>query len=171
MAEKFLERNSTTGIVTENEGLVVSTGAGDAGKIPALDSGGKLDLSLMPTGIGPATQSILASENLSAGDFVNVYNNAGTPNVRLADSSNSRRADGYVLSSVTSGNNATVYFEGANNQLSGLTAGQRLYLGTLGNATATVPTVGGGDQIHQYLGRALNTTTMDVELDDEIVLA
>jgi hypothetical protein len=171
MAEKFLERNASTGKITENEGLVTSAGAGDAGKIPALDAGGKLDVTLLPNGVGPATALIIASENLAAGDFVNVYDNAGTPTVRKADNSNGRQASGYVTSAVTSGNNATVYFEGQNNQVSGLTAGQRLYLGTAGAVTSTVPLIGGGALIHQYLGRALSATLMDVELDDEVVLA
>jgi len=170
MAEKFLERNATTGRLTENEGLVTSAGAGDAGKIPALDAGGKLDLTLLPNGVGPAVALILASENLAAGDFVNIYDNAGTPNVRKADASNSRRATGYVIASVTSGNNATVYFEGQNNQVSGLTPGARLYLGAGGAVTETVP-VTPGSQIHQLLGKALSATLMDVEIDDEIVLA
>lgn len=157
MAEKFLERNATSGKITENEGLVTSAGAGDAGKIPALDGSGKLDVTLLPNGVGPATALLPATENLAAGDFVNVYDNAGTPSVRKADASNSRRASGYVLASVTSGNNATVYFEGQNNQVSGLTAGNRLYLGAGGLVTETVP-VTPGSQIHQLLGKALSAT-------------
>lgn len=170
MAEKFLERNSTSGLITENEGLVTSAGVSDAGKIPALDAGGKLDVTLLPNGVGPATALLPATENLAAGDFVNIYDNAGTPSVRKADASNSRRASGYVLSAVTSGNNATVYFEGQNNQVSGLTAGQRIYLSTSGQVTSTVPALP-GSQIHQLLGKALGATLMDVEIDDEIVLA
>jgi len=157
VAEKFLERNATSGKITENEGLVTSAGAGDAGKIPALDGSGKLDVTLLPNGVGPATALLPATENLAAGDFVNVYDNAGTPSVRKADASNSRRASGYVLASVTSGNNATVYFEGQNNQVSGLTAGNRLYLGAGGLVTETVP-VTPGSQIHQLLGKALSAT-------------
>lgn len=170
MAERFLERNATSGLVTENEGLVTSAGAGDAGKIPALDASGKFDVTLLPNGVGPATALLPATENLAAGDFVQVYDNAGTPSVRKADASNSRRASGYVIASVTSGNNATVYFEGQNNQVSGLTAGERIYLGTGGLVTSTVPALP-GSQIHQFLGKALGAALMDVEIDDEIVLA
>lgn len=168
MADKF--QSLISGRETMIEATVVSTGAPEAGDIVALDGTGKLDVSVLPVGVGPATQVILASENLSAGDFVNVYDNAGTPNVRKADSTNDRRASGFVLSSVTSGNNATVYFEGQNTQVSGLTAGQRLYLDAAGAVTSTAPSIAGGDVIHQYLGKALSTTVMDVEMEDEIVL-
>lgn len=168
MADKYQSLNA--GRETMVEATVISTGVAEAGDIVALDGTGKIDLSLLPTGIGPAVQTILASENLSAGDFVNVYDNAGTPNVRKADSTNDRRASGFVLSSVTSGNNATVYFEGQNNQLSGLTAGQRLYLDASGAVTSVAPALP-TDLIHQYLGKALNATVMDVEIEDEIVLA
>jgi hypothetical protein len=168
MADKY--QSLISGRETMVEATVVSTGVAEAGDLVALDATGKLDVSVLPTGVGPAVQIILASENLSAGNFVNVYDNAGTPNVRLADSTNDRRAVGYVLSSVISGNNATVYFEGKNDQLAGLTAGQRLYLDAAGAVTSTVPSLGGGDVIHQYLGKALSATAMDVEIADEIVL-
>lgn len=170
MAEKFLERNATSGKVTENEGLQTSAGAGDAGKIPALNASGQIDITMMPPGVGAATQSVLASENLSAGDFVNIYDNVGTANVRKADSTNNRRANGFVLAGVTSGNNATVYFEGKNDQLSGIVAGDRLYLGATGAVLTTVPALP-TNVIHQFLGMALTTTSADVEIDDEIVLA
>lgn len=170
MAEKFLERNSTSGKVTENEGLQTSAGAGDAGKIPALNASGQIDITMMPPGVGAATQLVLASENLSAGDFVNIYDNAGTANVRKADSTNSRRANGFILATVTSGNNATVYFEGKNDQLSGIVAGDRLYLGATGAVITTFPALP-TNAIHQFLGVALNTTSADVEIDDEIVLS
>jgi hypothetical protein len=168
MADKY--QSLLSGRETMVEATVISTGAGEAGDIVALDGTGKLDVSVLPTGVGPAVQVILASENLSAGNFVNVYDNAGTANVRLADSTNDRRASGYVLAAVTSGNNATVYFEGQNNQLSSLVAGQRIYLDAAGAVTSTVPSIAGGDVIHQFLGKALNATTMDVEIADEIVL-
>lgn len=167
MADKY--QSLVSGRETMVEATVVSAGAGNAGEIPALDGTGKLDLSVMPVGVGPATAAILASENLAAGDFVNVYDNAGTQNVRKADASNDRRANGFVLAAVTSGNNATVYFEGQNTQLSGLTPGARQYLGAGGAPTETVPVLP-GSVIHQFLGTAISATAMDVEMADEIVL-
>ena len=52
MADKFL-KIGTDGLPTENEALVTSAGAGDAGKIVALDSAGRLDTSLMITHRAP----------------------------------------------------------------------------------------------------------------------
>lgn len=152
------------------EATVISTGASEAGDIVALGSDGKIDLSVLPLGVGPQIQMIVSSENLDAGDFVNVYDVTGTPTVRKADSTNDRRAVGFVITSTTSPAMATVYFEGRNDQLSGLVAGQRIYLDASGNFQTTAPSLAGGDVIHQYLGKALSATTMDVEIADEIVL-
>jgi len=168
MADKY--QTLIAGRETMVEATTVSTGVAQAGDIIALDSTGKIDFSLLPTGLGPTVQVAPASENLNAGDFVNIFNNLGTPNVRKADSTNDRRAVGYVLTAVTAGNNATVFFEGLNSAVTGLTPGQRVYLGAAGGIKTTPPSSASGDVIHQYLGRALNTTLMDVEIDDEIVL-
>lgn len=168
MADKY--QSLLSGRETMVEATVVSTGVAEAGDIVALDAAGKIDVSLLPTGVGPAVQVLIADENLSAGDFVNIFDNAGTPTVRLADSTNDRRAVGYVKEAVTAGNNATVYFEGLNDDLSGLVAGQRLYLDASGDVQSTAPSLAGGDVIHQYLGKALSATSMDVEIADEIVL-
>jgi hypothetical protein len=168
MADKY--QTLIAGRETMVEATTVSTGVAQAGDIIALDSTGKIDLSLLPVGVGPSVQTAIAAENLSAGDFVNIYDDSGTPKVRKADSTNDRRAVGFVLSAVTSGNNATVFFEGLNTAVSGLVAGQRVYLSAAGGIKTTVPSTGSGDVIHQYLGRALNTTVMDTEIEDEVVL-
>lgn len=159
------------GKLTEVEGTTVSAGAGDAGNIPALDSNGRLDITMMPIGFGAGTKLILASENIGAGKYVNIYDNTGTANVRLADNSNSREAHGFVKDAVTSGNNATVYFEGTNDDLSGLTAGARQFLATAGGVTSTPPTSGGGAQISQLVGTAISATEIDTDIDDCVVLA
>lgn len=140
-----------------------SAGAGDVGKVPQLDGSGRLDSTVMPVGIGADTKSILASEALVAGDFVNVWNNAGTANIRKADGSTTgKEAHGFVLSAVSNGANGTVYFEGANTQQSGLTAGP-VYLSatTPGRATSTAPSTTG--QIIQCLGVAVSATEVNFE--------
>ncbi len=110
---------------TEVEGTATSAGAGDANKIPQLGADGRLDTSLLPTGIGADVAVIEASENLAAGDFVNIHDSTGAK-VRKADASAAsagKIAHGFVLAGVTSGQSATVYFEGRNDALSGLTPG------------------------------------------------
>lgn len=169
MADKALQL--VNGKITQVEGTVVSTGVSEAGDLVALDAAGKIDVSVLPTGVGPNIKMILASENLAAGKYINIYNNLGTENVRLADNSNGREAHGFVLDAVTSGSMAAVYFEGTNNDLSGLTPGSRMFLATAGGVTATPPTFAGGAQISQLVGTAISATEIDTDIDDCIVLA
>lgn len=169
MADKFLKLSS--GQIAEQEAKTTSAGAGDAGKIPALDSSGRLDSTMMPVGIAADTKSIVTSENLAAGDLVNVYNVTGTITARKADASNGRRAHGFVLASSSSGGNATVYFEATITGLSGFTPGATLYLSgdTAGQATATPPSTSG--HIVQEIGAAISATEISFEPQQPITLA
>jgi hypothetical protein len=150
---------------------ITSAGADDAGKLVALDSTGKIDSTMMPSGIGADTASVLSSEALSAGDLVNIYNSTGTAKCRKADASTpGKEAHGFVLTAVTSGTNATVYFEGTNTQCTGLTPGV-LYLSasTPGGVTSTAPTVSGN--VVQRVGFAISTTSMNFQSEIPVVLA
>lgn len=140
--------------------ISASAGAGDASKIISTNSSGKLDNTFLPTGVGPDTTTVVTSENLAAGDFVNIYNNTGTSTARKADASNGRDANGFVLAAVTSGQNATVYRLGENNQLTSLAPGTTYYLSatTAGQAAVTAPSATG--QIVQELGVAFSATTL-----------
>jgi hypothetical protein len=152
-------------------GTVTSTGAPSAGKTPILDPTGRLDASTMPVGIAPETGSITASEALADGDFVNIWNNGGTPNVRKADASTTgKEAHGYVLAAVASSGTALVYFEGANTHLTGMTAGPRFLSSTTpGGTQGTAPT--GSGQIVQNLGIAYSATVLTFEPQQPIALA
>lgn len=126
-AKKFLRL--VNGVLTEIFGVQASAGAGNAGDLVSLDDSGRIDNSMMPVGIGADTSTISASETLAAGDWVNVWNNSGAK-VRKADATTAgKEAHGFVLSAVTSGNPATVYFEGTNTQVTGQTPGP-VYLQT-----------------------------------------
>mgnify|MGYP003634135295 CR=1 FL=1 len=160
--------NLEAGKQKRNEALEVSAGAGDAGKMIKTDSTGRIDNSLLPVGIGADTQDIISFEDLVAGDFVNIFDDGGTPSVRKADASNGRDANGFVLTGVTAPALATVYFEGTNTQLSGMTPGARQYLNTAGGITETPKTASG--ELHQYLGKASSATALNVELADCILL-
>ncbi len=165
MAEKFIEWDAASGRYKQNEGLVVSTGASDAGKIIALDAAGKLDVSVLPSGVGPTIITVATSENLVAGDFVNLYDNAGTINARKADANNNRRAHGFVLAGVTSPANATVYWGDVNNQKSGLTVGAEYFLSeTAGGVVTPAPTTAGS--IVQRLGIAQSATELVVDIEE-----
>jgi hypothetical protein len=168
-AQKTLQLVS--GKITQVSAKDTSAGAGDAGKVVALDTSGRIDPSMMPVGIGADVKSILASENISAGKYVNIYDDAGTAKIRLADNSNGREVHGWLLTSVTSGANGMVYFEGANNALTGLVSGARQYLDVAGGVTDVPPTFAGGALISQFLGVAVSATEINTDIDDIVVLA
>lgn len=170
MANKYIANNA--GKLKEVEATVITTGASDAGKIIALDSAGLIDASLMPAGVGAEVVVAASSENLTAGDFVNLHNNGGTINVRKADASNNTKpADGFVLANVTSPANATVYLiSGQNTAVSGLTVGADYYLSTTpGLVTATAPS--GTGNIVQRLGKARSATSLIFENQNYYELA
>lgn len=146
-----------------------SAGAGDAGAIPSLDGTGRLDGSFMPTGIGDSSYTLEASENLDAGDLVNVFDDASTPKVRKADASNGRVAHGYVTSAVLAAASATVFTDDLNDAVTGLTAGLACYLSTAGGVSQTIPTTSGHSR--QYVGQAVSATAISINLGDPIVLA
>jgi hypothetical protein len=167
-AKKYLSQ--VAGVITEIQALVTSAGAGDDGKIVALDATGKLDNSVMPTGIGADTAVIVASEALAAGDLVNVWNNAGAFKVRKADATTAgKEAHGFVLAAVSSAANATVYFEGSNTQRSGLTGGAYWLSTTAGGVTQTAPT--GSGNIVQIVGFATSATVLNFQAETPITLA
>ncbi len=167
MSDKYLKADGAN--LAEVEGINSSAGAGDAGKIAALDSAGKWDNSMMPTGIGADTSSIEASENLAAGDFVNIYDSTGAK-CRKADATTAgKEAWGFVLAVVTSGNNATVYFEGANDQVTGLTAGEQFLATTAGLSSHTAPSSSGN--VVQSVGVATSATSLNFERSKPITLA
>jgi len=168
MAQKPI--HLVAGKLTQIEATVISAGAGDAGELVALDSSGKIDVSVLPTGVGPDVKNILASEAIGAGKYVNIYDNGGTANIRLADNSNSRPAHGFVKDAVANAAVGTVYFEGANDDLTGLTPGARYYLGTAGGVTITPPAFPAAT-IHQLLGSAISATEINTDIEDCAVLA
>lgn len=166
-AKKFLR--FVAGAFQEVLGVQVSTGAANAGDIPSLDDNGRLDNSMLPVGIGADTKVIQASEALAAGDFVNVHNSGGA-RVRKADATTAgKEAHGFVLAAFGSGANATVYFEGTNNQVTGLTPGPVFLQTTAGVAGATVPSATGN--VVQRLGVAVSATEVNFEAGPAVTLA
>lgn len=171
-----------------------SAGAGDSGKIPALnangilddsiinaattgankvvklDGSGKLDTTVLPTGVGADTVGITASEALSAGDLINIWNSAGSARCRKADATSAgKEAHGFVLASVSNGNVATVYFEGTNTAVTGLTPGRQYLSTTPGVPTVTAPSSAGN--VVQIVGFATSATAINFQSGTPVVLA
>lgn len=160
------------GLPTQQRAATASAGTADAGKLVALGANGKLDQSMLPTGIGADVKILPASEALAAGDLVNVWVSAGAAKVRKADGSvPGKEAVGFVLSSVSAGGNATVYFEGTISGLTGLTPGANVFLSaaTPGKATQTPPAAAGN--VVQLIGKAISATEVSFEPAAPIKLA
>lgn len=195
-SKKFLKNNA--GTITEEAALTTSAGAGDADKLPALNASGvldptivnaidssagsgdagkvvqlgadgRIDSTMMPVGIGADTASITTSEALAAGDLVNIHNSTGAK-VRKADATTSgKEAHGFVLAAFGSGVAATVYFEGTNTAVTGLTPGPQFLAITAGLSDETAPTAAGN--VVQRVGIAISATALNFEAGVPIVLA
>ena len=159
------------GVPVDTNANVTSAGAGDAGRIVKLDASGKLDMTLLPAGLGAETRAMQASEALAAGDLVNIWNSGG-PRMRKADATGAGKdAHGFVLAAVASGASGTLYpEENVVTGLSGLTPGARQFLGTTAGTRSETAPVGSG-QVAQIVGVALSATEMLFRPETPIVLA
>jgi len=98
-----------------------------------------------------------ASEAITAGAPVNIWNDTGTVKVRNANASNGRAANGYVTMTYGTGDMVAVFLGGENPVLSGLTVGD-IYLGTsAGTYTSSVPGTG---NLVQKLGFAISSSNL-----------
>jgi hypothetical protein len=147
-----------------------SAGAGDSGKLVAADASGRIDLTFMPTGVGPDTALLTTSEIIASGDLVNIWNSSGAK-VRKADATTAgKEAHGFVLVGGGSGATVTVYFEGTNTAITGLTPGiQYLDPATAGKSTATYPSYTTG-QVSQIVGFATAATALNFQSEPPITV-
>jgi len=152
-------------------GIQSSLGAADADKMIATNAEGKLDESFLPAGIGASTNSLPASENLSAGDYVDIYTDGGVSKIRRADAATLKAADGFVTAGVTAGANGTVYPLGEKNtQHTGLTPGTDYFLSVTvpGGVQTAAPSAAG--QLYQRLGVAISATELQTSDDIKVEL-
>ncbi|MDR2365425.1 MAG: hypothetical protein LBD68_06160 [Zoogloeaceae bacterium] len=172
MTDKYLAR--VAGKTKRQSAIATSAGVTDAGRIAALNSEGKLDVTLLPSGIGANVFTATAKEALSAGAFVNLFADAGVFSARLADNTNGRSADGFVSAATPSGNAATIYPLGeVNANLSGLAVGNEYWLGITGGVIATPldeDDDGNDGYISQHLGKAKSATELVTVRDDPVIL-
>ena len=161
------------GIATGAAALVSSAGSADAGKLVATGDNGRLDESLMPEGIGANITPAVASEAIGAGKFINFHSVGGVLNIRLADNSNNRPANGFVKEAVANAATGQVYqLDTTNSNLSGLTPGAKYYLGLAGGVVAVALGAQNDNNfgnISQYIGTAKSATEL-VTTDDTIFI-
>lgn len=154
--------------------ITSSQGATDKNKIVATDGNGKLDLSLMPSGLDVATFNAAVSENLSAGDFINIFDDGGTRKVRKADADNNRPAHGFVLSAVAANEQGLIYTKGTNTALTGLSLGSNYYLSNIPGKSASTPVVENNElksgSLYQELGTAIAANSLEFEYNGVITI-
>jgi hypothetical protein len=142
--QKVLVLDGTSNLPKELTPNTSSAGSGDAGKLVALGTDGKLDDTMLPSSSGGASLSLTASEAIAAGALVNIDSTGKIRNANATDAT--KPAMGFVLAAVASSASGTVYFGGnINSGASGLTEGSPVYLSaaTAGAATATAPSSSG----------------------------
>jgi len=167
-AKSFLRR--VNGVFKEFLGVVQSTGAANAGDIPALDDNGRLDASIMPSGFGADVVTAAATESITAPALVNLYLAGGVLSVRNADNSaEGKEANGFVNASINNASSGQVSLSGNITGLSALTIGARYYLGTVG-APSLAPATGVG-KIDQLVGKATSATVISFKPSDYVVKA
>lgn len=130
------------------------------GDLVALGVGAVIDSSLLP-GVGPDSTTAQATEAISAGDLVQVYDVSGTKSVRKADSSAASRGkecNGFAPAAISNGATGTIYLSGVMTGLTGLTPEAKYFLGTAG-AKSTTPDATSG-HITQEIGWADGTTKL-----------
>jgi len=165
--ETFLQKDLTTKR-TKMVTSVQEGGEASANRIASLDGSGKFPISMMPSGIGAETKVLPASEALSSGDLLNIFDDTGTTKVRKADGTSYKPADGFTLAAVESGANATVYLDGVNTGVTSLTGGTEYYLSkTAGGVTTDVSGYTTGN-IVQFVGKATAAGELNFERGEPI---
>ena len=113
------------------------------------------------------TASIQASEVLVSGDLVNIWNSTGAK-VRRATAANSgKEAHGFIISNYNPGDMATVYLEGTNTYVTGLTPGIQFLSESLGLCSVTAP----ASKIIQRVGLAIDATTLFFQPEVPFILS
>jgi hypothetical protein len=113
------------------------------------------------TGGGTNTALIAASEDLTAGNIINLHTVSGAVKMQKANATNaSKPAHGFVLSAVASGTSGIFYGPGQiDTSLSGLTPGAVYWLDTSGGAVTSTPPSTSGNLV-QEIGVALSASAL-----------
>lgn len=99
-----------------------------------------------------------AAEGLTAGDLVYVTMSGGLAMVYKADANAGRRADGFVLDTVSTGGLVKVYYSGYNPLCTGLLPGPQFLDAVAGKCSSAPPIISG--TLVQPVGYATDATTL-----------
>lgn len=146
------------------------TAGASAGSGSNSSTGGSAPSDTTPTYDPPmatTSDTLITSEDIAANSLVNIYSDSGNFRVRKASASLRYPAHGYVKTATVSGLPAEVFFDGANDDMSGLAPGTK-YLSTAGGITNTAPTTSG--YIVQVVGLATAAGVFVFEPGDPVGL-
>lgn len=115
--------------------------------------------------------NVVVAESVSAGMLVNIYDDNGTPKLRPARANDINRiAHAFVATAATAGQTIVPKFSGINPYMSGLTAGQRLFLSwTTPGATETFGPAAGSGMVWQPIGVAVSATEYELDIDNAVL--
>lgn len=125
----------------------------------------------MPSGTGTEQVSAIATEAITSGSVVNLYDNGGTLSARLANAATRLRAVGFVLETKSSGQSINVLIEGSITGLVSIVIGAPYFLSATspGNFSTTPPNIAG--QISQEVGVGISATILTFEPATPITIA
>lgn len=168
MAAKKLLTVASDGSQATYSGKTTSAGAGDAGEVPVLDGAGKLDISMMPNGVGGDALTLTSGEALTAGDYV--YISAAGLVFKADNSAIGKAARGYVLQSVAITTAVVVYFDDNNTGVTGKTPGVTYYTSSTAGAVTASPDVTTVGKVLQEVGFATSASSIHTNIQEPIVI-
>jgi hypothetical protein len=122
--------------------------------------------------ITPIGDLVLTTASISAGKLVNIYDDAGTPKMRLAIATSvGTIAVAFVTQNAASGGELVPKYSGqVNPYFTGLTPGKRYFLSTTvpGGISEFGPAANSG-HVWQPVGRAISETELLLDIDEHIV--
>lgn len=130
-------------------------------------------ISVSSSNLVPEGGLVLASTSLSAGMFVNIFDDGGTPKLRpaLANSINTI-AHGFVIQNVAAGQSVKFYSYGTNPFLNSLTPGNRYCLSpTVPGGIVLNPPAPGSNLVWQPVGKAISNLELIVSIDNYVLMS
>lgn len=139
-------------------------------KTPSLNDLGLLDVSFIDKTVGNFDM-FQVSEDLSAGELVNIYHVDGLSWARKAQAdSTGREAHGYVLANYKYPNEAVVFFSGVNTSVKNAVLGRNFLSADIPGAITSYPPSNTGNVI-QSIGFVTNHNTLNFKLGQIIIKA
>jgi len=114
--------------------------------------------------------SAIAFENVTGGNLINLWNDAGVLKARLAKSTEGYESDGFAVGATVAGAAVSVKLGGVISGLAGLIPGSRYFLSAIpGNVQAIPPTESGS--VIKCVGKAISSTELLFNPEESIILA